>query len=255
MPSSLLPTRRALALTQTELMIAMVIGALLLALLFPAVQSARGSAHAGQCQLNLRQLLAAWHQYAVDHSGRIVPPEEELPLPGTPTVTAAQFWPVLLEAYFPGEIIRRYDSLPSFNWLVGGRPDGTRLYGRQSPFDCPANDKWIYFTSNPDYGYNYHAFSRRQTSPGLPFYRMNSIPYPARQLVFMDVHFGEGAPFQGLYSYQVLSDNPDNWAGPHRGKLTQIGFADGHVEAWPLEKLKAETTGDRRYFHAPWFAR
>jgi len=61
------------AFTLIELLVVIAILALLMAILFPVLRSARERAHRVVCLSNLRQLTFAWLAYAEDHDGKIVP--------------------------------------------------------------------------------------------------------------------------------------------------------------------------------------
>ena len=67
--NSLSPARKQTGLTLIEVLIVIGIVGVLIAMLLPAVQSARDSARRIQCQSNLRQIALAVHQYYDTHHG------------------------------------------------------------------------------------------------------------------------------------------------------------------------------------------
>jgi len=60
------------AFTLIELLVVIAVIALLLALLFPALRSAREQGHRVVCLSNLRQITLAWTAYADEHDGKLV---------------------------------------------------------------------------------------------------------------------------------------------------------------------------------------
>jgi len=59
--------------TLIELLVVISIIALLIAILLPALAAARDAARTTQCLSNTRQLITAWHIYAMENDGRPVP--------------------------------------------------------------------------------------------------------------------------------------------------------------------------------------
>ena len=64
--------RKVKGFTLIELLVVIAVIALLLALLFPALRSAREQCHRVVCLSNLKQLTLAWTAYADEHDGKLV---------------------------------------------------------------------------------------------------------------------------------------------------------------------------------------
>ena len=62
-------TKKRLGFTLIELLVTIAIMAMLLAVLMPALRSARISARRIACQANLKQIALAWHMYLDDNDG------------------------------------------------------------------------------------------------------------------------------------------------------------------------------------------
>ena len=63
---------KAKAFTLIELLVVIAVVALLLALLFPVLRSAREAGQRAVCLGNLRQLTSAWIAYAEEHDAKLV---------------------------------------------------------------------------------------------------------------------------------------------------------------------------------------
>jgi prepilin-type N-terminal cleavage/methylation domain-containing protein len=109
--------RRSLGFTLVELLVVIAIIGILIALLLPAVQSAREAARRTQCNNNLKQIATALHNYHDVY--KTFPPscvKKSIQDPGTvasqnaPYLPSAYHWSYLLLPYSEQEGL--YDSIP-----------------------------------------------------------------------------------------------------------------------------------------------
>jgi prepilin-type processing-associated H-X9-DG protein len=102
--------RRHGGFTLMELLLVFVVIGLLIALLMPAVQGARESAHSAHCQNNLHQLAIAYHHLASQQNT------------GVPAIPAAPRWISLLSPYL--ESVSTTFVCPNDSGLCGGALSG-----------------------------------------------------------------------------------------------------------------------------------
>ena len=219
-----------------ELLVVLVIIGILASLILPTLASSKAKARGIFCQNNNKQLVTAWLMYADDHaqwltynlagaaarynynlnwaSGVL---DWELSSDNTNSADLTQS---ALGAYV-AQVSTIYrcpsDSVVSALQRAAGWGNRVRSYSMNAS------------VGNAGYvtrlGYN-------TNNPGLvQFFRLTSIPVPARIFVFLDEHpdsISDGY-FVNHSSYPEWSRLPASW---HNGAAT-FSFADGHTEIHP----------------------
>jgi prepilin-type N-terminal cleavage/methylation domain-containing protein/prepilin-type processing-associated H-X9-DG protein len=140
--------RRSSAFTLIELLVVMAIIGVLLALLLPAVQSAREAARKIQCTNNLRQIGLALHNYQASHS--VFPPGYISTDPTNPENT----WPgwgwaaMLLPELEQSDLFNRCN----FDLSVDHAANTTAAQTRLAVFACPSDTRAGRFDVTDDSG-------------------------------------------------------------------------------------------------------
>ncbi len=230
------------AFTLLELLIAIAILAILVAILLPALVAARREGRAAACGARLRELGHALHMYANDYEGRCLP-----------------------LAYWSFEVI---GTGPAIYWW-GSNETGAIDHEKgfawpylQSPlsagsvFECPEQPWGSYRPQGAaqsvtsTYGYNGYYLSPRHT-PGWgfsighrPWLSLSQVKDAARAFAFADtaIDLGGSLPFNNALLDPPMLFLAGGWspnANPttsfrHRGR-TQSVHVDGHVERYAAE--------------------
>lgn len=246
----MIPRLRGFSLV--EVLVAIAVIALLIAILLPSLAAAREAGRASVCGSNLRQLGIALDGYASDHADRYAPGASDALANlsrwhGTRATAAASFTPAggPLSAYlssrddatFAGSVSAR--SCPTF------APTALRL----------ANGRIGFERSAGGYGYN-NAFvgvERQRTSldpaTGRAVYRTVTdrvgaqrarIAAPAETLSFADAALADGNALVGIIEYSFVetrfwpespSVRPDPSVHFRHARKSEVAWLDGHVTA------------------------
>lgn len=197
--------------TLVELLVVIGIIGILISILMPALNRARGEAKRAKCLANLRQLTMAWAMYADEHHGRLV----------------------------------SSDTVDATTWVLWGDGRATIEQGALYPYVkqpgiylCP-NDTVHYFRT-----YSINGYLRSTWGYPRHAYKITDIRYPANTFVFIEEYdargYNEGSFAISVYPSEQWVDYPAPWH-EHCGMLS---FADGHAEVWPWRDPKTSIIPD-----------
>ncbi len=221
---------RPRAFTLIELLVVVAIIALLLTLLLPALQGARGQARRVQCQSQLRAIGHATQFYLGDHRDEF----PDAPFYGCLGYRGRSQYHALLGSQVPESQrpMNRYFAVEDEVFDDAG-PQVERK--RSDSFACPSDRGDAYFqlagTYFVEHGTSYVYASEIAEYPvptfgiqSCRYRRLNDFRYPTKKIVFQEPVFNPS-----FYPPFRPADPRTEWhhAGRAHGNLL---FADGHVE-------------------------
>ena len=214
--------------TLIELLVVIAIIAILAAMLMPALQKARETAKASNCQANFKTLMNYHMFYTDGNDGWILPCLVDWDvLGGTEPSTG---WARLLYKYVHGS-----------NWNTNVR---------YKELICPKEDRLnggVNGGSNPRYNlvYNPNCGFARKFSQWYPYSKVTTVKKPAQTMAWADLYMGHPASKDYYYIGQggsSLTDAPGvsykEFGLRHNG-FTNLGMLDGHVTRADFTYLKS----------------
>lgn len=231
--------RRARGFSLVELLVSIAIMAVLLSVLLPGLGRARAQARRVKCASNLRQLAHAFHMYAGEYGGKVMPlayTAAHLIGNGPPIYwwgtndaggvdhTRGFVWPYL-HSDLRADGVYECPDQPWGSYCPQGATEAvTSTYGYNGYFLCPPHTP----------GWSYTIGKR-------PWQNLDLVPLPQRVFAFADTAIDLG---QNLPHNNALLDPPHLYAGGrwsrnhnpttcfrHSGRAS-VALADGHVEAF-----------------------
>lgn len=218
------------AFTIIELLVVISIISLLIAMLLPALQSARQTAQSISCAAKVRQIGFAVLNYSYDHGDRCI-----MNMPASPTYPTPYFnWHHLLAAkgYMDTKWTGLGQDIPAKDFACPSE-DITSIYNRAA--NPPAGGEWAYQWNGTHYGINSHLSGVIQMLSGATrpptTASIGNLKKPALTYLIAD-YTGHYHNYIAYYTTANLAINLKRHAG-----VANIAHVDGHVESFDKRRV------------------
>jgi prepilin-type N-terminal cleavage/methylation domain-containing protein/prepilin-type processing-associated H-X9-DG protein len=223
-----------------ELLVVIAIISLLIAVLIPSLQGAREQAKSVYCRSQLRQMATAAQHYTLRYDGRYPIAYYRVSTERSSTFFVWDF-----------TTVRDFTTSPATTTITPGLL--WKGFALDEVQQCPSyegSDNWL---ADPYSGYNYNTsyigHGGLETIPAPT--QASRVRTPARTALFGDGQYRAGAnkfmraPWENPADVQFSGRYAGTQGYIHLGK-TNVGFCDGHAEAW-ADRFTETYAHDRRF--------